>query len=201
MSSRIQRMKMASQHRNLELNYTPGKHIVLADALSPAQALSSDMPVSSPDNDVETQINIVIVSLPASDVMLQQTAQATAKDLLLQKESHHIQNAWPKGVCPQIDLVRADLCIANGLVLRQIRIVIPRPMRQGMLQHIHEGYLGKEKCKTRVREVVHWPGINKDSEEMILKCETCLTHHHKQTIEPVLTADLPTAPWQKVAPD
>lgn len=201
MSPRIRHMKMALQHCNFELIYTPGKHIVLADALSPAQALSSDMPVSSTANDVETQINIVTVSLPASDVMLQQIAQATAKDPLLQKVSQHIQNGWPKGVCPQIYLVRADLCIANGLVLRQNRIVNPHPMRQGMLQRIHEGYLGMEKCKTRAREAVYWPDINKDIEEMIQKCETCLRHHYKQTKEPMLIADLPTAPWQKVATD
>uniref|UniRef100_A0A3B4WVJ3 Integrase catalytic domain-containing protein n=1 Tax=Seriola lalandi dorsalis TaxID=1841481 RepID=A0A3B4WVJ3_SERLL len=36
---------------------------------------------------------------------------------------------------------------------------------------------------------------------MIQKCETCLKHHYKQTKEPILIADLPTAPWQKVGTD
>ncbi|XP_040915366.1 uncharacterized protein K02A2.6-like [Toxotes jaculatrix] len=74
-------------------------------------------------------------------------------------------------------------------------------MRQDMLQRIHEGHLGVEKCKRRAREAVYWPGINKDIEEMIQKCETCLKHRYKQTKEPMLITDLPTAPWQKVGTD
>ncbi len=36
---------------------------------------------------------------------------------------------------------------------------------------------------------------------MIQKCETCLKRHYKQTKEPMLIADLPTEPWQKVGTD
>lgn len=34
-----------------------------------------------------------------------------------------------------------------------------------------------------------------------LKCETCIKHHYKQAREPMLLANLPTAPWQKVGTD
>ena len=37
-----------------------------------------------------------------------------------------MQNGWSRGVCPGFYLVHADLCVANGLVLRQNRIVIPQ---------------------------------------------------------------------------
>lgn len=138
MSPRIQRMMMTLQRYDFELIYTPGKYIVLADALSRALTPINDMSVSSTTVDAETQINILTASLPASDVMLQKIVQETAKDPLLQRISHHIQNGWPEGVCPQFYSVRADLCMANGLVLRQNRIVIPHSLRQDMLQHIHE---------------------------------------------------------------
>lgn len=148
------RMMMALQRYDFELIYTPGKYIVLADALSRAPAPSRDMPVSSTMDDAETQVNMVTASLPASDVMLQQIAQETAKDPLLQKVSHLIQNGWPKE-CMQFYSVRADLCVANGLLLRQNRIVIPLSMCQGILQRIHEGHLVMEKCKRRAREAVY----------------------------------------------
>lgn len=34
-----------------------------------------------------------------------------------------------------------------------------------------------------------------------LKCETCIKHHNKQAREPMLLANLPTAPWHKVGTD
>ncbi|GAA6111806.1 uncharacterized protein K02A2.6-like, partial [Tachysurus ichikawai] len=49
----------------------------------------------------------------------------------------------------------------------------------------------------RAREAIYWPNIKKDIEEMIEKCDICLRHHYKQVKEPMLVADLPTAPWQK----
>lgn len=93
-------MMMALQCYDFELIYMPGKYIVMADDLSRAPA-STHMPVSSTANDAEAQINMVTVSLPASEVMLQKITQETAKDPLLQKVSHHIRNGWSKGVCPQ----------------------------------------------------------------------------------------------------
>ncbi|XP_030587995.1 uncharacterized protein K02A2.6-like [Archocentrus centrarchus] len=201
MSPRIQRLMMFLQRYDFELIYTPGKYIVLADALSRAPAPSDDTQCSPVSVDVEMHINMVTASLPASDVMLQQIAQETAKDPQLQKVIHLSQNGWSRGVCPGWYPVRADLCVANGLLLRQNRILIPQSMRRDMLQRIHEGHLGVEKCKRRAREAVYWPGINRDIEEMVQKCETCLKHRYKQQKEPMLIADLPTAPWQKVGTD
>lgn len=89
MSPRIQRMMMTLQRYVFEQIYTPGKDIVLVDALSRTPT-SSDMPVSSRADDGDAQINMVTVSLPASDVRLQKIIQETAKDPMLQKVSHHI---------------------------------------------------------------------------------------------------------------
>lgn len=70
-----------------------------------------------------------------------------------------------------------------------------------MLHRIHEGHLGVEKCKRRARETVFCPGINKDIERLISRCETCQKHRNKQTKEPMMLSDVPTAPWHKVGMD
>lgn len=44
---------------------------------------------------------MVTALLPASDVMLEQIVQETAKDLMLQKVVRHIHNGWSKGSYPQ----------------------------------------------------------------------------------------------------
>lgn len=96
--------------------------------------------------------------------------------------------------------MRAELSVCNGL-LRNNRIVIPVSMHQDMLLHIHEGHLGIEKCKPRDRQAVYWPAINMHIEELISKCDVCLRHHYKLTKEPMLIAEVPTQPWQKVGTD
>jgi len=141
---------------------------------------------------------MVTASLPATDTMLQQIVRETAVDPMLLKVAHCVNNGWSKGVCPQFFPVRAELCMSKGLLLRKNRIVVPHTMHKDMLQHLHEGHLGVEKCKRRAREAIYWPGINKDIEETIAKCDICLRHHYKQVKEPMLVAELPNAPWQKV---
>lgn len=198
MSPRIQRLMMKLQRYDFDLIYTQGKHIVLADALSRAPTVSH---VSSTGDDVEAHVSMITASLPVSDTKSRQIAVQTAKDTELQTVVQNIQTDWPKGSCAKYYHIRSELSVANGLLLRLNRIVIPQTLRHEMLTRIHEGHLGIEKSKWRARDTVYWPGINQDIEKMISKCETCQKHHNKQAKEPMKVADLPTAPWQKVGMD
>lgn len=56
---------------------------------------------------------------------------------------------------------RDELTIEDGLILKGDRIVIQPSLRQEMLEIIHQGYLGQEKCLLRARACVFWPGITK----------------------------------------
>lgn len=93
------------------------------------------------------------------------------------------------------------MCVVDGLLLKQNGIVIPREVRQDILQRIHEGHLGVEKCKRRARETVFWPGLNKDIDKLISRCDTCQKYRNKQAKEPMTVTDVPTAPWHKVGMD
>lgn len=90
-SPRIQRM-MTLQRYDFDLIYTPGKYIVLADTLSRAPALNSDTAKNTAAEDIETHINMVTASLPASDTILQQIVKETAKDPMLHKVFHCVNN-------------------------------------------------------------------------------------------------------------
>ena len=45
-----------------------------------------------------------------------------------------------------------------------------------MLVKIHASHMGVEKSKRRERDILYWPGMNGQIEEMILKCPTYLEH-------------------------
>uniref|UniRef100_A0A8C8DE10 Gypsy retrotransposon integrase-like protein 1 n=1 Tax=Oryzias sinensis TaxID=183150 RepID=A0A8C8DE10_9TELE len=198
MSPRIQRLMMKMQRYDFDLIYTPGKHLILADALSRAPAGKS---VSATEEDIQCHVNMVSSALPVSDTKSRQIAEATAKDVQLQHVMRNMDEGWPVGANPQFYHVRGELSVVDGLLLKRGRIVIPQALRMDMLRRIHEGHLGIEKCKRRAKESVFWPGINKDIETFISKCETCQKHRSKQSKDPMVVSELAVAPWHKVGMD
>lgn len=94
-----------------------------------------------------------------------------------------------------------ELSIANGLLLKGIRIVIPRVMRNDMLLRIHEGHLGIEKCRRRARTCMYWPKINDDIEKFVKKCSTCNKFQYAKQKEPLMMREVPKGSWIRVGTD
>ena len=74
-------------------------------------------------------------------------------------------------------------------------------MRNEILTKIHAGHQGREKCKQRARQVVFWPGINSDINNVVDNCETCQRHQHNYQKEPLKPYPVPTRSWQVVGTD
>ena len=62
------------------------------------------------------------------------------------------------------------LSIKSGLITCGNRIIVPREMRPEMLQYIHKGHQGKERCLLRTRNTVFWPKMTYDIQQLIEKC-------------------------------
>ena len=50
----------------------------------------------------------------------------------------------------------------NGLITKGARLLIPSMLRRKVLEQIHDGHLGIEKCMLKARDSVFWPGISND---------------------------------------
>ncbi|XP_019220499.2 uncharacterized protein LOC109204242 [Oreochromis niloticus] len=144
MTPRIQRLMMTMQRYDCQLVYTPGKHKIIADALS--RAPTGGM-VSTTEEDIQTHINMVFTTLPVSDMKSKQIADETAQDIELQHVMKSMSSGWSVGSCPLFYHIRGELSVVRGVLLKQDKIVIPQKMRPEMLTRIHEGHLGIEKCK------------------------------------------------------
>ena len=115
MSPRIQRMMMRLQGYHMDLIYTPGKYIVLADALSRApsrsQAVQSREARTKSSKELERHVNLIVSTLPVSDMVLKKIAQETEQDETLQAVAAKLQKGWTKGTLPQYYSIRAELCM------------------------------------------------------------------------------------------
>ena len=68
---------------------------------------------------------------------------------------------------------RKDLSVEDGLVTKSSRLLIPSTLHQKVLEQIHEGHQGIEKCMLKAKESVFWPGISDDICEAVEKCGIC----------------------------
>ena len=117
-----------------------------------------------------------------------------------------IQHGWPnKSNVPPPAVTyynfRDELAVADGLVFRGERLVIPYTMRSQIKKDIHLGHVGIEGCLRRARESVYWPGMNGKIKEYIQTCETCREFECFQTKETLMSHEVPDRPWQKVGVD
>ena len=80
-------------------------------------------------------------------------------------------------------------------------MLIPTTMRSYILQNIHAGHQGMEKCKLRAKTCVYWKGINADIEHTVKMCSVCQTNQSSQQAETLLPHDIPDGPWQVLATD
>lgn len=98
--------------------------------------------------------------------------------------------------------VKDDLTIsANGLLLRDRRIVIPQQLRQGVVNLAHEGHRGMVATKKALRERVWFPSLDLLVEATLQDCPQCQLVGREGPHSPLQMSDLPDSVWQQVAID
>ena len=93
-----------------------------------------------------------------------------------------------------------ELSVKDGLVTKSFRLLIPSTLRQKVLEQIHEGHCGMEKCMLKARESVFWPGISDDIQEAVEKCGICQSS--SRTAKPVgNVSEVPPHAWHTLGTD
>ena len=205
---RLQRMRIRLQKYDFNLIYTPGKELFTADALSRAFDQSESAKKDpSLEEEVEAYVNAIMTTLPVATTRMEEIQEETLKDPNLTKLTNIILTGWPdeRRQCPpecrEYWNYREELSVVQGIIFKGDRIVVPSSMHKAMLEQIHKGHLGIEKCKRRARDVLYWPRINLDIETMVQSCPACIGNQRKQQAEPMKPHKVPDRPWEKVGVD
>ena len=157
-------------------------------------------------NMITTHILMSVESQDSFSNKLDRLRKSTAQDNQLTRLSHYINTEFP---CDKKNLPtdlhefgphRETLSVESGLITCGNRIIVPRQMRPEMLQYIHEGHQGKERCLLQTRNTVFWPKMTYDVQELIERCIICQEHGKSQPIIGT-TQELPPFRWHTLATD
>ena len=207
MSPRIQRMRMKLLRFRFTVIHIAGKDNIDADAFSRAPVSQPTSEDELAEQQLQTHVNSVIRQLPATDQRLEEIRRKTKTDKTLEILKDTVRKGWPSYMKLCLPVLQpywtflGDISFIEGLLLYRDRIIIPSDMRKDILDKIHVGHLGMDKCKRRARESVFWPGLTNQIEQKVSKCETCLRYLPSKPKEPMLPHEVPTKPWEKVATD
>ena len=152
---RIQRFRMRMMKYTYTIFNVPGKNLVMADVLSRAPAQQQTADDDEWNSEVDAYVLAIFNSLPATDKRIQQIQASQEKDptcILLKK---YCLEGWPssskqklKGEIRKYLQTASELSICEGLILRNYsRIVIPKALQKEILQKLHRGHQGINKCK------------------------------------------------------
>lgn len=97
--------------------------------------------------------------------------------------------------------IRQELHSTDGLLFKNSLLVIPTSMRPYILELIHEGHLGIDRCLRQARSAVYWPNITVDIKNKVEQCLICLKFRKSNIADTLMPHEPALLPWQKVAVD
>jgi len=170
--ARRQRMMLRLQKDDLTVHHKPGKEIPVADTLLRLHLNEVD----DTHEAFDAQVHLVVTILPVSDQKMPDLQTSTASDPDMKQLIAVIKEGWPdhRNSFPPSGKpfwnYRDELSVMESLVFKGERIVVPVALRKDMLRRLHTGHMGMVKCKNRAKEVMFWPSMNSQIEDIVSKC-------------------------------
>ena len=133
--------------------------------------------------------------------------EATASDEQLITLQHVIEDGFPEDcrqLAPELrpyHRISGSLCIVDGVVLSGSRIVIPRALRQGILEALHAAHQGVSAMFARAADSVYWPNMSVDIQRIRDECSHCHRIAKSNPMQPPTDITPPVYPFQQICCD
>ena len=143
---------------------------------------------------------ITINAIPKA-MTIEEVQKETEKDETLQavKQAIHTGDWTDKSLLPyKLASNELSVNLANGIVLRGSRIVMPKVLWKKSVKIAHEGHQGLAKTKALIREKVWFPLVDKYVAEEIANCLACQAVGPQNVPEPLRMRPMPSGPWKRL---
>lgn len=167
-AARLQRWAVIMSMYNYEIIHKSGKNMGHVDALS-------RLPINEgTDVDVD-RINFINFEneLP---MKVKDIREKTLSDPLVSQVYDYVLNGWPAKVNKELMpyyLKRKSLSTEDECLYYINRVVVPKELRETVLNRLHECHTGIVRMKMMARSYVWWPLCDQDIENHVGKCVTC----------------------------
>ncbi len=216
-SIRQQRLLGRILRYDIEVEFVPGKQMMIADTLSRAPKGPETVTIDQGFMGTDLSCNDVYVSecvterSEFSEYAYTENSDATKQKILTAGKNCQeygtaikaLYDGWNPAMavdCGEFWSVRDALFESEGLLYFEGRVVIPKSLRTKYLRALHAGHVGMKAMSTRARGV-WWPGIEKEIKSFVSGCACCQSHGDRQRKEPMQSFEVPAAPGLVIASD
>jgi len=196
--ARIERWLLRLQSYRFRVVYKPGKENI-ADSLS---RLSQETESNSFDWQGEKNIfHIVSNSIPVSLSISEIAESSTHDEGIMDAMTCLKEDSWKLATSSPFYPFRFEVSTLGNLLLRGTKIVIPKNLRRKVLELAHEGHPGETAMKRRLRSKVWWPRMDREAEEFVKTCRSCILVSAPVRPAPMKRHSFPNGPWKCLATD
>ena len=203
---RLQRFRLRLLRFDYSVSYVPGKDQQVPDAFSRAPLVVTEDETLI--NAVEEHSIFCLKSINISDNLMQKVRNAQREDQVLKVLKDFLKantggrpdkRSFPpelRAYFPVFD----ELSIVEDTLLKGQKLIIADAMIPEMLNRIHEGHQGINRCLRLARESIWWLGMTRAIEQTITNCRTCCKFQAEKS-QPLISTEVPLYPWQKIGID
>ena len=168
-SARIERWLLYLQQFQYEITYIRGTDNV-ADVLSRLPVVSAEGDCNDTE---EFAYSVASEAMPVALVPSEVEALSAKDSTLELVRQAVISGDWSKLQGTTYKMVKDEFWVIGQLVMRGGRIVMPESLWSRTVLLAHEGHQGVTRTKSRLREKVWWPGMDKQVEDFVRSCYPC----------------------------
>ena len=195
-AARLQRWALTLSAYRYEIQYCKGVEHGNTDCFSRLPCQGDVQCVDVEDGKIF--LSSLVHDLPVTS---KDTAAALAKDPVLARVHYYMMSGWPSKVDDALKPYatrHGEMSVENVCILWGLRVIIPPPYRERLMDDLHETHLGICHMKSITRSYLWWPCLHQDIADRVSECEACQAARNLPSVAPLHYWTWPSRPWQRI---